>query len=471
MLAPNATQKRIRGKLRHYLLGGLLATLVVGGVSELITSLIANNQIERQRVETLDKLATLRARLEGEINSTLHLTRGMIAYVATHPAVGENDFSELASEIVSVGRHIRNIGLARNNIITHIYPLAGNEAALGLDYAKVPSQWPMVKKAIDQKGTVVAGPVNLVQGGEAFIARTPIYTRQSNTGLLSRHKPEYWGMASIVIDIPQLFQAAGIRDGYEGIHIAIRGKDGRGEEGALIFGSLELFSTNPVLQSVLLPNGSWQLAAVPRGGWGGNSALLWLLRITGWVIALVIGGLIGALLWARSVHLRLALHDHLTGLPNRRLLEDRLEQLIVRNLRDDSSFCLFYIDLDGFKLVNDRYGHKVGDGLLIEVSKRLLGSVRAMDTVARIGGDEFIVLVDRLGNKRDMLKVGDNLRRGLTGEVYVENRHLEIHASIGMASFPEDGRSIDELLKSGDQKMYMAKQRSRVHAVDFSSQA
>ena len=181
MLAPNITKKTIRGRLHYYFLAGLLATLVLGGVAELITGLIANNQMERQRAETLDKLATLRAQLEGEINSTLHLTRGMIAYVATHPEVGAKDFSELASEIVSVGRHIRNIGLARNNVITHIYPLAGNEAALGLDYAKVPAQWPMVKKAMEQKGTVVAGPVNLVQGGEAFIARTPIYTRQGNT--------------------------------------------------------------------------------------------------------------------------------------------------------------------------------------------------------------------------------------------------------------------------------------------------
>ncbi|MEJ2622433.1 MAG: CHASE domain-containing protein, partial [Candidatus Thiodiazotropha sp.] len=141
------------------------------------------------------------------------------------------DFSQLVSEILTEGRNIRNIGLARNNIITHIFPLAGNESALGFEYRKNSSQWPAVKRAIDAKGTVVAGPVNLVQGGSAFIARTPIYTRNDISGPLSQHKPSYWGMASIVIDIPSLFQSAGISQQSEGLSLALRGKDGLGDQG------------------------------------------------------------------------------------------------------------------------------------------------------------------------------------------------------------------------------------------------
>jgi len=451
-----------------YLLWGLLAVLLVGGATELITSLISTSQIERQRSETLEKLATIRARLEGEINSTLHLTRGLIAYVATHPEVDDREFGQLASEIFIVGRNIRNIALAKNNIITHMYPLAGNEAALGLEYEKNHAQWPSVQKARELKGTIVAGPVNLVQGGIGFIARTPIYTRTGVSGLLHRHKPKYWGIASLVIDLPPLFSAAGISEKSDGMDIAMRGKDGLGEKGELILGNPELFDSGPVLQSITLPNGSWQIAALPDGGWGSNLKPLWLPRISGWLIALLVGTLVVALLWTRGINRRLALYDHLTELPNRRLAEDRLEQIITRNQRDETSFALFYIDLDGFKQTNDRYGHKVGDHLLTETAKRMLASVRSMDTVARIGGDEFVILADGINDEKDITRINRTLQKNLSGSVFLDGNEIEIRASIGIAIFPQHGTTVDELFIAGDKKMYANKNQDRVHQVDFS---
>ncbi len=466
MLA-NLVRKR-DGAIYPYMLGGLLAALLVGGATELITSLISTSQIERQRSETLEKLATIRARLEGEINSTLHLTRGLIAYVATHPNVDDKEFGQLASEIFSVGRNIRNIGLAKNNIITHVYPLAGNEAALGLEYEKKHDQWPTVKKAIELKGTVVAGPVNLVQGGIGFIARTPIYTRTGVSGLLHIHKPKLWGIASIVIDLPPLFSAAGISEKADGLDLAMRGKDGLGENGEMILGNPELFNTDPVVQSVTLPNGSWQIAALPDGGWGASLESLWLPRLSGWSISILVGTLVMALLWTRAINRRLALYDHLTDLPNRRLAEDRLEQMITRNQRDKTSFALFYIDLDGFKQINDHYGHKVGDSLLIETAKRMLASVRTMDTVARIGGDEFVILADGIGKEDDITRINQTLQKNLSGSVFLEGKEVEMHASIGIAIFPQNGATVDELLMDGDRKMYAEKHKDKVHQVDFS---
>ncbi|MCP3671608.1 MAG: sensor domain-containing diguanylate cyclase [Gammaproteobacteria bacterium] len=454
--------------LYPYLLGGILAALLVGAATELIVSLIATSQMERLRSETTERVATIRAQLEGEINSTLHLTRGLIAYVATHPEVDDSEFTQLSAEIFSVGRNIRNIGLARNNIITHMYPLAGNEAALGMDYKKNPKQWPAVKKAMDLKGTVVAGPVDLIQGGSAFIARTPIYTRSGISGLLHRHKPQFWGIASIVIDLPPLFQAAGISKTIDGVDFAIRGKDGLGADGALIFGNKGLFNSESVLQSVTLPNGSWQIAALPHGGWAANIKSLWLPRLSGWAIALIIGSMLTALLWTRSVNRHLALYDHLTKLPNRRLAEDRLEQMIVRSHREQSTFALFFIDLDGFKQTNDHYGHKVGDNLLIEVAKRMQASMRTMDTTARIGGDEFIILADRVSSKKEMARIEHNITQNLSGFVFIDDKKIELRASIGCATFPEDGGTMDELLKAGDKKMYNNKQQNKVQRVDFS---
>ena len=454
---------------RSFWLGGVAASLLVVGAAESIVELLQRNQVERQRIEVLNHAATLRARLEGEINSSLHLTRGLIANVAIKPEVKTAEFDALASEIIAVGRNIRNIGLARNNVITHIYPLAGNEAALGLDYASQPDQWPAIRAAMDKRGTVVAGPVDLVQGGQAFIARTPIYTRGGTGGHLSEHKPSYWGMASIVIDIPTLFASAGIKSQINGLKIALRGKDGMGEEGDLIFGDPAVFTADPVTLSVLLPNGNWQLGAWPLGGWRGNDAMVWPLRVSGWLIATAIGLLIGLLLRAREVNKSLALLDHLTKLPNRRLLEDRFEQTIARSLRNNTGFGVLYIDLDGFKQVNDQYGHRVGDGLLIEVAKRLLAATRKVDTVARIGGDEFIVLFDGIDSSEDMRRLCGTLKSDLRGNAYIEGHRLELKASVGGALYPKDGKDIDELLRSADHEMYQEKHGGQIYQMDFSS--
>ncbi|ODB98356.1 hypothetical protein A3196_17345 [Candidatus Thiodiazotropha endoloripes] len=440
--------------------------LVVAATTEVIVYLLDSKNQEHERSDVVERVSTLRARLEGELNSTLHLTRGLIAYVATHPDVQEPNFSQLVSEILTQGRNIRNIGLAKNNIITHIFPLAGNESALGLEYENNSTQWPAVKRAMEVKSTVVAGPVNLVQGGTAFIARTPIYTRKGITGLLSEHRPSYWGLASIVIDIPSLFQSAGIAEQMDGLNLALRGKDSLGAQGGMIFGDKTLFSQNPVTQSIVLPNGSWQIAAIPIDGWGSDQTVLWPVRIIGWLMALFIGTLIAALVKARATNLELALQDPLTGLPNRRLLEDRLQLLLEHHKRNKTGFGVLSIDLDGFKAINDTLGHRAGDQLLQIAATRMQSSVRASDTVCRSGGDEFIILVDDVHSRSDLEKAQQQVINKLTGNTLVEKQSIQLKASSGVAYYPEDGDSMDSLLMVSDRKMYKNKNKGKIVDID-----
>jgi diguanylate cyclase (GGDEF)-like protein len=444
-------------------LAAFLALIAVGGVTELIVGLLHQNEVERQRSDVLHQTATLRAKLEGEINSTLHLTRGLIAYVATQPEINQSDFAELAAEIVFSGRSIRNIGLARDNVITHLYPIAGNEAALGLDYRQSPSQWPAVKRAMDAKATIVAGPVTLAQGGTAFIARTPIFIRPDAHDAASPPVLEYWGMASIVIDTPALFRASGLTPRLGDTIFALRGTDGRGAEGGVIMGEATVFDADPVLSSITLPNGNWQLAATPAGGWGVALGVLWTPRITGWGIALVMAYLVAALLRTREINRSLALHDELTGLPNRRLLEDRLDRAIARASRHDARFGMFFLDLNGFKQVNDTYGHKAGDALLQEAAKRMNASVRASDTVARTGGDEFIILVDSIQQVADMSRIRAKLEQALSVPAFIDGHQLPVPASIGLAVYPDDGHTVDALFARADQRMYSEKHAGKVH--------
>jgi len=157
----------------------------------------------------------------------------------------------------------------------------------------------------------------------------------------------------------------------------------------------------------------------------------------------------------------LATHDALTGLPNRVLLDDRLTQAMARADRDGRPFALMVCDLDRFKLVNDSLGHGAGDELLQEVSRRLSGLLRTTDTVARIGGDEFVMLVTSIHHADDARGLAVRAVEVLQAPVRIAQVDVHTSPSIGIAFYPQDGSSIESLIAHADAAMYCAKQRGR----------
>jgi diguanylate cyclase (GGDEF)-like protein/PAS domain S-box-containing protein len=158
----------------------------------------------------------------------------------------------------------------------------------------------------------------------------------------------------------------------------------------------------------------------------------------------------------------IAYHDILTGLPNRLLMTDRLNQALAQAVRLDNKLAVCYLDLDGFKPVNDTYGHAAGDKLLKEVAKRMEHSVRANDSVGRMGGDEFVILLTNLENDEEhqvvLQRVLEAINRPFT---VVGSRAVKVGASIGIAMFPADGLEADMLIRHADRAMYDAKQSGR----------
>jgi diguanylate cyclase (GGDEF)-like protein/PAS domain S-box-containing protein len=157
----------------------------------------------------------------------------------------------------------------------------------------------------------------------------------------------------------------------------------------------------------------------------------------------------------------IANYDALTGLPNRLLLADRLEQAIIQSERQGSSLALVYLDLDGFKAVNDQHGHTVGDALLITLSQRMRAMLREIDTLARIGGDEFVVVLVNLDNQQDCEPLLERLLRSAADPVIVDGLILQVSASIGVTLYPKDNVDADRLLRHADQAMYGAKQSGK----------
>jgi diguanylate cyclase (GGDEF)-like protein len=169
---------------------------------------------------------------------------------------------------------------------------------------------------------------------------------------------------------------------------------------------------------------------------------------------------------------QMAFCDQLTGLPNRRLLEDRLNQLIVQAQRDKGHMALLYLDLDNFKPINDERGHEVGDWLLCAVAKRIQDCVRKSDTVARIGGDEFVVLLPEAGESGVAQMIADNIRIALNAPFIVpDGIKLTVTSSIGIVLYPEHADNMQDLLRHGDMAMYRAKHAGRNTVAVYSGNA
>jgi diguanylate cyclase (GGDEF)-like protein len=154
---------------------------------------------------------------------------------------------------------------------------------------------------------------------------------------------------------------------------------------------------------------------------------------------------------------RQAHYDELTGLPNRRMFFERLAQALALAKRESWQAALLYLDLDGFKPVNDRYGHAVGDELMVQAATRMQGRVRKSDTLARMGGDEFTLVATHLETSEDAGRLAGDLQRLVSEPFMVEGHTIEISASIGVAIFPKDSTQAEELVERADQAMYEAK--------------
>jgi two-component system, cell cycle response regulator len=157
----------------------------------------------------------------------------------------------------------------------------------------------------------------------------------------------------------------------------------------------------------------------------------------------------------------LALHDPLTGLPNRRLLEDRIETTLQHANRHHHKAAIMYLDLDGFKAINDTYGHAYGDEILKMVSQRLLANSRKEDTVARLGGDEFMVVLSEVNSLGDAQGPAAKLVEAISEPYFINDLTLRLSTSIGISIYPDDADSVDSLISIADYALYEAKRAGK----------
>ncbi len=575
-----------------------------------------NRQLVEGRVReaTLAKISVIRAKLEGDISGNVQLVRGLVATISTEPEMDQARYANLAQRLFEEDSQLRSVAAAPDLVISLIYPLVGNEAAIGLNYRTNTDQWAAVEKVVRTNSLTIAGPVDLVQGGRGFIARFPVHVGEG----ANRH---FWGLVSAVVDAEKLYIESGLLDPGLDLTISITGHDGTGTEGRRFFGP-DLSDERPVLVDVVLPSGSWQIAAIPSGGWTSDWLYIWLLRglmaIAGLLIVLPIAitsymarqrsdyirtlaareaelaKLTGRLNlamqvskvgvweldlqsgretwddrtneifglpqdnkprthddWQGVVHpedmeraeadfrnqitaghyksdyrvilpsgtirnvrsiatlfsgshepdkvigvnwdvtsdVRLnedlrtakfqaetraseleaaririehnALHDSLTGLPNRRYLDETLQRHADDGYFGSGSIALLHIDLDRFKQINDTLGHAAGDAMLIHASKVLRANCHGTDFVARIGGDEFVIVSTAGASDGRLDLMADQIVRAMRKPTIYQGHECRFGVSIGVAVNRSAQADVKQLMINADIALYRAKARGR----------
>ncbi|MBC3453198.1 putative bifunctional diguanylate cyclase/phosphodiesterase [Pseudomonas mosselii] len=421
---------------------------------------------QRERTEQLGNLAArlagLRGALEAQLGAAFGQAEGIAQLISADGGISEAHFHGMARDALRAVPYMRHIALAPGDVIRDVYPMAGNERLIGLDYRQLPDQFPLVRSARDHAQPVLAGPLQLYQGGRALIYRRPVFV----TG--KRGVQFYWGNVSIVADIDRLLLSAGLRLDTE-FELAVRGSDGKGAEGALIWGDPRLFEAPQVMMTVAVPGGAWQLVAVPRGGWSGldlfgSPLFLFALSCTG-LFSLFVAQLNRKqrLLEQRNRELqryqaqleRLAHYDTITGLPNRILFQQQLGTAILQG----HGLAVLMLDIDGFKQVNDSLGHPMGDLLLQQATARFLQELDSQDRLCRLGGDEFVFMLQ--GAQGQVNHQVRALLRCLQRPFDLNGNAALVTGSIGLAWCPQHGEDADSLLRHADTAMYVAKEAGR----------
>ena len=278
-------------------LAGFMTASTIVAATWLFSVSEHRRQAQEERLQALQQMSTVRARLEGTLNSRLLLVKSIVSYISIHCDIDHETFQSFAEGLVAGDHMIRNVTLLKDTVIVDVYPVKGEKKVIGLDLAKVSGQRETLKRAIETRQVVIAGPLDLVQGGIGIVSRIPIFLTPEGKPLGSG---AYWGQASVVIQQDLLFKEVGILDGSTGLRFALRGKDGLGARGVIFWGDERVFQSSPVIMDVALPGGTWQMAAMPAAGWGSISPPLSSTYVAGSLLSLFAGWMVWALLLTKE---------------------------------------------------------------------------------------------------------------------------------------------------------------------------
>lgn len=331
-------QANISTKLAFYSILTVLALMLFIAASYVNHSMLQRHQAEL-RNQTQNQLSFYHNQLLTNLQNHIQVVRGLPGLFAVNPNLTQEQFAKAVRHLVSGDSDIRNIAAAPGMVIRYMYPVEGNEAAIGLDYRNTPSQFEAADRARRTRELVLAGPVALKQGGTGLITRIPVFLEHEQSG-----QEYFWGLISAVIDVDRFFEKSGLTAKDFPINMAIKGSDSLGREGEVFFGDADLFHRSSLKQTLKLPEGEWLLVAEPKGGWQQVPPHLWQTRI-------LIYGIAMALFLLLALFIRFIFAASLANIKFRNLIESSpVPYMLLGQSRQVIFINRAFIDTYGYEL-------------------------------------------------------------------------------------------------------------------------
>lgn len=340
-------------------LGASIGAVLIGSAVLIGGVLLESEHAQAVRSAEVAKMqrevSILRARVESALNAKLYLVQSLNALVHAEPEINDATFQQFAEELGLNIRSIRSLQLAPNGVVRYVWPLETNSKAIGHDLFADPRRKTAAELAISTRSIWLAGPFELIQGGQALAGRLPIFV----TG--DSDKREFWGFGTILLDIEELIEEVGLDDFARQHNVAIRGADALGEIGATFYGDAELFSSDVIFSEIKLPAGSWQIASLPRAGWSNT----WPTKTRDRILWIIAAGVLSAFIY------------WLLRLPNS--LRLAVQRAVAALGASESRF------RDAIEALPDGFAIYDAEGVLVVVNERLREQFSAVSSTVGVG--------------------------------------------------------------------------------------
>ncbi|EPQ9967818.1 bifunctional diguanylate cyclase/phosphodiesterase [Vibrio vulnificus] len=450
--------------IKHPLIATLLLFASILSITLWIIHLVTDANLREKELLVSQVAMTQGKNLEKELHTALIASTQILAVEVIQNNGNMENFEEYAQEVLSLSKVITNVQLAPNGIIQSIYPLAGNEKAIGHNLLKDDARKKEALSAVESGKLTLAGPFTLKQGGVGMVARRPVFLKLQD-------KSEFWGFVSALILLENLIASSDLQElQKDNLRFQLSRIHPDTNQVDVFYG--ESISQDWISSQVTIdvPNNQWTLiVGLPQSQQLFGSALVQL------AIALIVSGFASFCFFyyvtlpkklqhaveQKTFQLKkLANTDMLTGLDNRRKFTDVLNQILQKPDALAHCHALLYLDIDNFKQINDQLGHYVGDQVLKVVAQRLCHHVSDAQSITRISGDEFAVLLE--------YQEIDSLKARLSALIvalsqpseHIPNSH-RLTVSIGVVLIPQDGQDLTLLMQHVDFAMYQAKSQGR----------
>jgi diguanylate cyclase (GGDEF)-like protein len=382
------------------------------------------------------------------IEKSIILLKGYEVYLSTDPNITEEITLKYLENLIGDNEMIKNVSIIKDTTIIFSYPKEGNVGAIGTDLSMIPGQKDTLLKVKDTLEPTFFGPIDLVQGGRGYIARTPVITDGN-----------YWGQVSIVLKEDEVNRLILEEAADAGLEVAMFQGQAKAEN--LVLGDATILDKNPIFSEINMLGTSYAVSGVKDETASAYQSFT-LFYLVSFFFSLMLGYLFFTSVRKSGQIAVQAAQDKLTRVHNRTHLDYFLKGVFQRAKNNQTFIGILVMDIDDFKKTNDVYGHLAGDQVLLTAASSMLASCRKTETIFRMGGDEFMIVFQDIDGRESFELIVDRILNQLPDKIPYQKHEIPFSVSVGYALYPEDGESFDTLFKYADDRMYEQKRKRSV---------